>query len=305
MRKFRLTFGLVILLCTGGTPNLVSSGIPVSKTLFLAFPNPGEDVIRARLAGGLIMVQARLNGRSGNYILDTGASHLFINQELVKEKTVQAYGAGDQVSVQSGLVTRFEIGPVTFSDQPIYKMDMRHLEAIKGCRIDGIIGTKLLKNFTLFVDYKNGKVRLTPADQFSKNTNLTALRTHPFKMQAHFPMLSVSVNEVEYEFALDTGAEANIFSGALEKAITSHTQQLQAGKVHTIAESTLSVRNFTLTEMECLGLNYPELGFMFSDLKALNQAYGVQLDGILGYPFLRRHPFTIDFVEERLVIWNQ
>ena len=299
-----LTLGLVILLCTGGTPNLVASGTPVSETFFLVVSNPVENFIGARLAGGLIMVQARLNGQLGNYILDTGASHLFVNQDLVNEKTVQAYGVGEQVSVQSGLVARFEIGPVTFSDQLVYKMDMRHLEAVKGCRIDGIIGTELLKKFTLFVDYENGKVQLTPADQFTTNKTLTALRTHPFKMQGHFPMLSISVNAVEYEFALDTGAEANIFSGAFEQAITTHTRELRTGKVRTISQSPLPVRNFTLTEMECLGLHYSKLGFMFSDLKALNQAYGVELDGILGYPFLRRHPFTIDFSQGRLVIWE-
>lgn len=245
-----------------------------------------------------------MNGQSGNYILDTGASHLFINQDLVNEKTVQAYGVGEQVSVQSGLVKRFEIGPISFSNQPIYKMDMRHLEAVKGCRIDGIIGTDLLKQFILFVDYENGKVELTPAGKSPIYSNLTALRTHPFKMQGHFPMLSISVNEVDYDFALDTGAEANIFSGVFEQAITTHTRELRTGKLRTIAESTLSVRNFTLTEMECLGLSYTKLGFIFSDLEALNQAYGVELDGILGYPFLRRHPFAIDFSEERLVIYN-
>ncbi len=305
MRKFKLTFGLVVLLCTGWTTNAVSGRNPGVKSIFWVTSNPSEDLIGARLAGGLIMVQARLNGRLGNYILDTGASHLFINQQLVNEKTVQAYGAGNQVSVQSDLAARFEIGPVTFSDQPIYKMDMRHLEALKNCQIDGIIGTKLLKNFTLFVDYKNGKVELTPADQTPGNPNLTALQTYPFKMQGHFPMLSVSVNDVDYEFALDTGAEANIFSGIFEQDLSTHTQELRVGKVRTIAQSTLMVRNFTLTEMECLSLSYTQLGFMFSDLEALNQAYGVQLDGILGYPFLRRHPFTIDFSKDRLVIWRR
>ncbi len=304
MRKFRLALGLAFLLCTGGNPNLVASGHSGQKYLLGLSPNSTYGEIAARLAGGLIMVQARLNGQAGNYILDTGASHLFINQDLVDQQTIQAYGIGNQVSVQSGLVAHFEIGTVSFSNQSVYKMDMRHLEALKGCRIAGIIGTELLKNFTLFVDYKNGIVRLTPADQSAISASKHVLRTYAFKMQGHFPMLSVLVNDVEYDFALDTGAEANIFAEKFEKELSAQTKDLRAGRVGGIANSATQVRNFTLTEMECLGLNYQTMGFMFSDLAAFNNAYAVELDGILGYPFLRRYPFTIDFSEKKLILWQ-
>ncbi len=305
MRKFRLTLGLVILLCTGGTPHLFSTGNLIKDYLYLSPPDELDDAISARLAGGLIVVRARFNGVEGNYILDTGASHLFINQDLVSEKAVQAYGLGAQVAVEEGVVDRFEIGEVVFENQTLYKMDMRHLEAAKGCQLAGIIGTKLLKDFSLFVDYRNDIVRLEPSKVESVDKNQKSLRSFPLNWQGHFPMVPITVNNVEYDFAIDTGAEANIFSGNFEQAISTHTQNLRNGKVWTIAESTASVRNFTLTEMECMGLNYPTLGFMFSDLGPLNKAYSVELDGILGYPFLRRYPFTLDFREERLILWEE
>jgi len=305
MRKFRLALGIVILLCTGGTPHLFSTGMPLGEHLYISPPDALDDLISARLAGGLIMVRAQLNGIEGNYILDTGASHLFINQDLVTNKAVEAYGLGAQVAVEKGIVARFEIGQAVFENQALYKMDMRHLEAIKGCRIAGIIGTNLLKDFSLFVDYNKGLVRLEKSSTTSRDIPKKSLRDFPLTWQGHFPMLSVLVNEVEYAFAIDTGAEANIFSGNFEKALTAHTHDLKAGKVWSIAESSTAVRNFTLTEMECMGLNYTALGFMFSDLEALNDAYSVALDGILGYPFLRRHPFTLDFTAERLIIWEE
>ncbi len=304
MRKFRLTLGLVILLCTGGAPHLFSTGNPLKEHLYISPPDELNATISARLAGGLIVVRARFNGVEGNYILDTGASHLFINQDLVSEKVVQAYGLGAQVAVEGGVVARFEIGQVVFENQPFYKMDMQHLEAAKGCQLAGIIGTNLLKDFSLFVDYRNNIVRLEPSKIQSKY-NKKSLRSFPLSWQGHFPMVPIKVNQVEYDFAIDTGAEANIFSGDFEKEISTHTQDLRTGQVWTIAESTTTVRNFTLTEMECMGLHYPTLGFMFSDLESLNQAYSVELDGILGYPFLRRYPFTLDFREERLILWEE
>ena len=305
MRKFRLTLGLVFLLCTGGTPHLFSTGNPIKEHLYISPSDELDDAISARLAGGLIVVRARFNGVEGNYILDTGASHLFINQDLVSNKAVQAYGLGAQVAVEEGVVSRFEIGQVVFENQALYKMDMKHLEVAKACELAGIIGTKLLKDFSLFVDYRNDIVRLEKSTKQSMGENHKSLRSFPLNWQGHFPIVPIKVNNIEYSFAIDTGAEANIFSGNFEKALTNHTQNLRAGKVWTIAESTTTVRNFTLTEMECMGLSYSTLGFMFSDLEPINQAYSVELDGILGYPFLRRYPFTLDFSEERLILWEE
>lgn len=304
MRKFWLALGIVLLLCLGGAPHLFSTGTPKNVHLCNSPSAAFEDVINARLAGGLIVVRARFNGAEGNYILDTGASHLFINQNLVSDQVAKAYGLGDQVLVEEGVVARFEIGKVVFENQPLYKMDMRHLEAAKGCPIAGIIGTNLLKDFSLFVDYRNDIVRLERSTNSSKNQSHKFLRSLSLTWQGHFPMVPVLVDKVEYAFAIDTGAEANIFSGNFEKALAAHTENLREGKVWTIAESASTVRNFTLTEMECMGLNYATLGFMFSDLEPINQAYSVDLDGILGYPFLRRHPFTLDFTSERLIIWE-
>jgi len=305
MRKFRLTLGIVILLCMVGTPHLFSTGIPIYEDFSLPLPEAANEAIPARLAGGLIMIQARFNGIKGNYILDTGASHLFINQDLVSDRAVQAYGLEAQVAVEKGVVTRFEIGNVVFNNQTLFKMDMKHLEAIKGCKIAGIIGSQLLKDFSLFVDYEQDLVRLENSTLKSKNSSKTVLRNFPIRWENHFPMLPVSVNEVDYAFAIDTGAEANIFSGNYEAALATHTTNLKEGKIWSISESTTSVRNFTLKEMKCMDLNYASLGFVFSDLETINHAYSVELDGILGYPFLRRHPFTLDFSNDRLIIWER
>ncbi len=304
MRKLRLTLGIVILLWTGGTPHLFSTGIPNNEYLYSSSPTASDEIIPARLAGGLIMVEARFNGVPGNYILDTGASHLFINQYLVSEQSIQAFGLEAQVAVEKGVVARFEIGEMVYQNQALFKMDMQHLEAIKGCKIAGIIGTNLLKDFALFVDYDRDLVRLEKINSKNKNIIKKRLRDFPLQWQEHFPMLSVTINEIEYAFAIDTGAEANVFSETFETALSAQTKNLQVGKVWSIAESTTFVRNFTLTEMECLDLNYSGVGFMFSNLETLNNAYSVELDGILGYPFLRRYPFTLDFSNERLILWE-
>jgi len=296
---------MVLLLCFGGTSHLFSIRIPICEDFSFSPQGTENEAIPARLSGGLIMIQARFNGIEGNYILDTGASHLFINQELVTDHTVKAFGLEAQVAVEKGVVSRFEIGTVVFKNQTLFKMDMKHLEAIKGCKIAGIIGSNLLRDFSLFVDYDRDLVRLENSTFQTKNNSNKVLRNFPFRWENHFPMLSVSVNEVEYAFAIDTGAEANIFSDNYEEALIKHSKNLQEGKIWSISESTTTVRNFTLTKMKCLALNYTSLKFMYSDLKTINHAYSVELDGILGYPFLRRHPFTLDFSNDRLIIWEK
>ena len=305
MRKFRLTLGVVILLCTIGSIRVFCEENPIDSLVYVELPDSPNEVIKGRLAGGLMVVRAHFNGIPGNYIIDTGASHLFINQDLVSDKAVEAYGLGTQVAVQEGIVARFKLGEEVFENQPLYKMDMRHLEAIKGCDIAGIIGTNLLKQFSLFVNYDQNIVRLEKSLPSTKDNSTNTLRNFPLRWQGHFPMVYVSVDQVEYDFAIDTGAEANIFSENYSDRLIGFTQNLKPGNVWTISESATETYNFTLTEMECLDLKYSTLGFMFSNLETINRAYSVEIDGILGFPFLKRHPFTIDFKNERLIIWRE
>jgi len=258
--------------------------------------------IFARLAGGLILVEATLNGQAGTYILDTGASHLFINKKNLLDSNNYAAGLGAGTSINEATISTFQLGTQIYTDQIVYQMDMSHLERIKGCPIAGIIGMDMLRDFTLHINYEKGIVVLQPADmtiiEQAKPTKIITLT-----WQEHFPIVVVTVDQQPYNFAIDTGAETNLFFDNYEKRVEKMVKHSAVRKVWGIGNTAVQMKKIELTQLHCLDQVYYNQEFMFANLTGLNQSYAVSLDGILGFPFLKNQSFTLDFQAEEMRIW--
>jgi len=257
----------------------------------------------ARLEGGLILVEATLNGQVGNYILDTGASHLFINKKNITQVRSHAVGLGAGTPIDELTIAFFQLGSTTFTNQTVYQMDMTHLERIKGCKIDGIIGMDMLQEFKLYVNYAKGIISLQSSIDNTLSTELIS-KVIPLTYQQHFPMVIVTVDQQTYNFAIDTGAEANLFFDNYEKTIKKVVKNKKATRVWGIGNTAMVMKKIELTQLHCFDQIYYNQEFMFANLAALNQSYDVSLDGVLGFPFLKNQTFTLDFKKGEMRIWE-
>lgn len=285
---------------------LIGWGLPLwigaesaTSDLFLSEPAPE---IAARLSGGLIFIEAVLDGKLGTYILDTGASHLFINQKNTTETDNLAAGLGAGTVVREATIDRFQLGSKTYSNRTAYEMDLTHLERIKACPIAGIIGMDMLKDFQLFINYKAGIVSLQTEQTGSAEISIPA-RTIPLVWQQHFPTVVLTVDQQSFNFAIDTGAEANLFYDSYEEHIEKSVRNKSVSRVWGIGDEALTMKKIQLTQLYCMDRIYYNQEFMFANLSGLNKSYAVALDGILGFPFLKHQSFTLDFKAGEMKIW--
>ncbi len=115
---------------------------------------------------------AKINGISGRFILDTGASNTCIGMDKIeyfnlisKESEVKAAGAG-ATNMETLISTKnnIEIGNWSKHKQKIVLFDLTHVnEALtthKALPVDGIIGADILKKAKAIIDYKNSFVYL-------------------------------------------------------------------------------------------------------------------------------------------------
>ncbi|MCP4977926.1 MAG: clan AA aspartic protease [Maribacter sp.] len=115
---------------------------------------------------------AKINGISGRFILDTGASNTCIGMDKIeyfnlisKESEVKAAGAG-ATNMETLISTKnnIEIGNWSKHKQKIVLFDLTHVnEALtthKALPVDGIIGADILKKSKAIIDYKNSFVYL-------------------------------------------------------------------------------------------------------------------------------------------------
>jgi len=117
-------------------------------------------------------IVAKINGISGRFILDTGASNTCIGLDKIeffnlisKESEVKAAGAG-ATNMETLISTKnnIQIGKWNKSKQKIVLFDLTHVnEALtthKALPVDGIIGADVLKKTKAIIDYKKSFVYL-------------------------------------------------------------------------------------------------------------------------------------------------
>ncbi len=117
-------------------------------------------------------IVAKINGISGRFILDTGASNTCIGLDKIeffnlisKESKIKAAGAG-ATNMETLISTKnnIEIGKWNKSKQKIVLFDLTHVnEALtthKALPVDGIIGADILKKAKAIIDYKKSFVYL-------------------------------------------------------------------------------------------------------------------------------------------------
>ncbi|MGB5499571.1 MAG: retropepsin-like aspartic protease [Maribacter sp.] len=117
-------------------------------------------------------IVAKINGISGKFILDTGASNTCIGMDKIeffnlisKESEVKAAGAGaTNMETLISTKNKIEIGKWRKQKHKIVLFDLTHVnEALtthKALPVDGVIGADILKKAKAIIDYKKSFVYL-------------------------------------------------------------------------------------------------------------------------------------------------
>ena len=117
-------------------------------------------------------IKAKINGISGRFILDTGASNTCVGMDkaelfmlAAEQSEVKAAGAGARemetlVSEENSI----EIGGWKLKKQQIVLFDLVHVNQAlidhQALPVDGIIGADILKSAKAIIDYNKGRLYL-------------------------------------------------------------------------------------------------------------------------------------------------
>ncbi|MGB3592216.1 MAG: retropepsin-like aspartic protease [Nonlabens sp.] len=113
---------------------------------------------------GHIITKARINGREGRFIVDTGASASCINQELYKEFVLQTEYIDREIGTASGSMkprvshgNHLELGEWKDEDTTLLTMDMSFinnaLKAVGMRSVQGLLGADVLIESKAILDY--------------------------------------------------------------------------------------------------------------------------------------------------------
>jgi predicted aspartyl protease len=183
--------------------------IPRDRRTLVEFP-VGIDTVRlpARVENDRIYVRLNIAGRGLDFLLDTGASAITINETVAHELKLPIYGRSTQTIAGSFVTARvvapeIAIGPLTMHDVVLRTVPLASDES-RDTRIVGLLGFDFLDAVGLKIDYENGIVDATRPGSLVVPTSATPLDV---RLNSGWPAVHATVGEASGDdFILDTGA---------------------------------------------------------------------------------------------------
>ncbi|MFK8005427.1 MAG: pepsin/retropepsin-like aspartic protease family protein [Saprospiraceae bacterium] len=270
--------------------------------------NSGKNIVETietsfELMDRMIIVEAKLDGKMGKYILDTGSPLLILNK-TPRENSTTLGGISKNGNAELVLVDNFQWAGISNKEIDAVAYDMSNLENALGFKINGLIGQNTYANYELFLDVANQKIQLFKAFRSKLHKNNKYQQQISFSDKSHLPIITVRIDGKKYRFGIDTGAEVNVLNKNLKhKLINDLLKNFKPSSIHGLGGVSQKVESADLTKFKIKRIEYENLNFLLTDLTSFEEENNLQLDGILGYPFLVKNTLSINYQKQKIYIW--
>ncbi len=260
------------------------------------------------LQKGLVVVEGKLNGQSGRYILDTGAPCLVVNAHNLPEsqqRITTGHGLSESVELASGQARLFEFAGRSRRQLSLLALDVEHLKQPGGLEVSGLIGAELFRDAELYLDYEEQLFALLPARKNVLHQLQNARIQLDIEFEGHLPVILMTIGDKVLRFGIDSGAGSNLIDkAALAQLPATWVEMLQQETVRGLDKveqpaNRLRIEQLQLTADEPL----MDMTFLQIDFAPLRAQTGYQIDGLLGYDFLSQFRLSINYPARKLYIW--
>jgi hypothetical protein len=279
---------------------------------FLKAETVNEPAAKARLAAGveqafsftrnLIFFEARVNGKQGNFILDTGAPTLLLNNRgnTVGHPAPTGLAAGGTVSLENQLIESFEMGGRSLGKRWALAMDLRSMEDRTGQTIDGFVGHEILRQGELRINFPGRKFRLLKSTRRPRHEGQAPVTVLKFQFIDHLPVITLRVGKQKLRFVIDTGAGANLVDKRFRDVFTPTGTEMNIQGLDGDNEDYSIV---LIPELRLEGDKLEQATFVAMDLSHLQSPGQPLIAGILGSVFLADRVVGIDYRKRKINLW--
>lgn len=264
-----------------------------------------EQGIEFELVRGMIVTKADIDDRQGEFILDTGAPLMVVNDIPSKPSWVAA-SFKDEIAVGETTIKAFNWAGTEEKSLDALVLDISHLESAFGRPLEGMIGFNAIKDYELFFDYQRKILLRCDPRKNVLHDNSEPSHSIRFQLYDHLPVITLKVGDRVLRLGLDTGACDNLLDESVVKELDPALFSFMADeavqgldqKVNRV--QAIRVDNVQLADLPVIS----DLKFLTTEMPQLRDASGNELDGLLGYSFLSRMKFSINYPKRRIHVWE-
>lgn len=256
-----------------------------------------------KLADKMIILSATVNGKSGNFVLDTGIPHAVLNAAYFDGQKVDRVYSSVLGTTPKIKATHAKVEVKSLRWKWVYAevLPLEHLEKIKGMPILGLLGGRMLRNYMLWIDYEQELIWLEKdGDQWE--TSFFPLHSDESLIEQRFhfkngsPSVKVKLGDTSYPFSLDTGAETNIIDSKYRSAFAPFFNLERQKVLTSFTQKADRITSTLIYDMKVDGKSCQPMISTFLSLSDWNTSTkGPKVTGILGYEFLHQFRVCIDF----------
>lgn len=313
---------LVALMCvcatgSSGLQDIVLSGLKTETPV--AQGDWNTLTIPLKRAGNLILIEARIDTFSGNFILDTGAPYLVLNQTYFRSyepaTSTASVGLSGEASASRARIPRLSLSDVYYENVDADIVNLSQIEDKKKVRILGLLGTNLFSGLQIRLDLvrnemvlyrldSNGVVLQTDsasADTLARSKNPDLSFT--FRLCDDKIFVPVEIGGQKMNWILDTGAETNVVDAwSKKKVIKEFMVNRRINLVGTTGEKQ-EILMGVMPETRVGDMPFPMQQTIVTSMQELSETCSLYIDGILGYSFLSQGVFSINFVSKEFSMY--
>ncbi len=320
MRKICLLLIVFICCCcfaATGKNKLTIGNITFNGATVDPDPAPTADfktlIVPIKRVGNLIVIEATVDTLQGNFVLDTGAPYLILNETYFRNSPnigdSEAIGiTGASSGSFTTYVRNFSILDLQYSRLTAQVTDLSFIENGRNIKILGLLGTRLFTKFALTVDLFRNVLYIQKLDKDgnipeSERVYHDRFMASPFKYLNDVIFLKGEVNNNTFWFAFDTAAETNLLDYERMKKIMPAMQVIGRSKLTGVGGSNFEVIYARFDELIIGNRTFMKNRVLLTSLEKMGNSYGYNVDGVLGYDFFARGIFTINFVKKEFEMY--
>ncbi|RYZ20943.1 MAG: hypothetical protein EOO16_14860 [Chitinophagaceae bacterium] len=324
MTKARCSILLLVLLLCGASPAFAGSGpgrgFPKKRwwpAFFLA-PDSATAVIPFNRVGNLILIEAQADTIKGNFIFDTGAAHVLLNQTYFRDypvsqqSDVEAAGVtGGGAPVQRTVLKDLGLGALRYRNQEVHLGNLGHLENAKGVRILGLLGMSLFQDCEVLVDYDHNllyihRMRRREALLYTAQVlkDAPGYQEYPIEIKEGFILVNTEVAGRKLQFVMDSGAESSVLDSRLPNAVFQQVQITRRVALNGAAGRKSEAFYGTLAQLSVGGQKLNGLPVLISSLEHTCFADMSCINGILSFDAFAPRRMGFNFVTRKMYVWK-